>query len=98
MYIAGVRGITSIHMTRPMTPVEADIAQQIEAWLNQHDDKCECDMCEKINSEVCSFCMGTGEVGRMEQVYPGEPHQALTGTQACTCRLSSEEEENDDQE
>lgn len=40
--------------------------------------------------QSCQFCQGTGEVPVMEQVYPGEPHMADTGTQKCVCQLSDE--------
>ena len=42
---------------------------------------------------ICESCQGTGEVQKMEPVYPGEPHMAAIGTEKCICQLSSDEYE-----
>lgn len=42
--------------------------------------------------KLCTYCNGTGEVDSMEQVYPGEPHQAPIGTRKCECQLTAESE------
>jgi hypothetical protein len=34
-------------------------------------------------SNVCMNCNGDGEVSKTEAVYPGEPHMADIGTEAC---------------
>lgn len=36
-----------------------------------------------LNKVECQTCGGTGEVSKMEAVYPGEPHMADVGTQPC---------------
>ena len=41
----------------------------------------------------CIECGGTGEVPRMEQVYPNEPHMADIGSQPCICTLLEDDEE-----
>lgn len=43
--------------------------------------------------EVCSECMGTGEVVTMGSVYPNEPHQAPIDTRPCICKVKVETEE-----
>ena len=44
--------------------------------------------------EECPTCGGTGEVGRMEAVYPGEPHMADVGTQPCPDCQSNEPDDD----
>ena len=47
----------------------------------------------------CGACGGTGIVSVMESVYPGEPHQAPTGTQECIeCNGTGEIEEEIDED
>jgi len=55
--------------------------------------KCEKD-CEA--DEVCAYCLGSGEVSVMEQVYPGEPHMADVGTAKCTCQIQEHDGDGDD--
>lgn len=43
--------------------------------------------CFKEEIYSCDMCQDTGEIGCMEQVYPGEPHMADVGTQKCECQL-----------
>jgi hypothetical protein len=52
-----------------------------------------CDKCERgcEFDEVCELCDGTGETDAMESVYPGEAHQALTGTQKCICQFHEDD-------
>lgn len=51
------------------------------------------------DDEVCATCGGTGEVSRMEAVYPGEPHMADVGIGPCPdCRPGREEEYNGDEQ
>lgn len=40
---------------------------------------------EDADAEIkpCATCGGSGEVSSMENVYPGEPHQANVGTSNC---------------
>ena len=42
---------------------------------------------EELSEEVCKFCGGSGEVGVMEQVWAGEPHTAMIGSQPCVCQI-----------
>ncbi len=56
-------------------------------------------ICPKCKQEcevetVCAYCLGTGEINTMEEVYPGEPYMASIGTQTCYCQRRS----NDDDE
>lgn len=37
----------------------------------------------EVYPPLCQRCGGTGEVSKMEQVYPGEPHMADIGTETC---------------
>lgn len=49
---------------------------------------------EDEESEVCETCGGTGEVDRMEAVYPGEPHMASIDTQPCPdCSIRNDEDD-----
>lgn len=50
----------------------------------------QCVTCGADGREECETCGGTGEVGTMEQVYPGEPHMANVGTENCPDCNSSE--------
>lgn len=43
----------------------------------------------------CLDCEGTGEVSRMEAVYPGEPHMADIGTQKCHCQINEPDHEQE---
>ena len=47
--------------------------------------------CKEI-VKVCAYCLGSGQVPSMEQVYPGEPHYANTGVQPCICVETKQDE------
>ncbi len=46
---------------------------------------------------VCTTCGGTGEVGVMEPVYPGEPHTADIGTKPCPDCRSHQDDDSDEE-
>lgn len=46
----------------------------------------------------CEFCEDTGETDVMESVYPGEAHQAATGTQKCICQIHEDDGNDYDQD
>ena len=50
------------------------------------DSKCPCNRCQT--------CGGTGEVSKMEAVYPCEPHMADVGTQPCPDCQNSEPDDD----
>jgi len=41
---------------------------------------------------VCEDCGDTGEVSRMEAVYPREPHMANVGSELCHCQQKEDDE------
>lgn len=79
------------------TCCEADVCEDYDE--DKDRDFFRCDKCKRECdvTEVCEFCRGTGEVDRMEQVYPNEPHYAPTGTEKCICTFHEGDYEPDDQ-
>lgn len=45
----------------------------------------------------CEFCGGTGEVETMERVYPGEPIMAPIGTARCSCTITNDDDNEDEE-
>lgn len=54
------------------------------------ENKYKCSKCKRRCeiAKVCAYCLGTGEVGAMEKVYPGEAPEANIGTRKCHCKLT----------
>lgn len=44
------------------------------------------------DGQMCEHCEDSGEVSRMEAVYPGEPHMADIGTETCTCKRRDDDD------
>jgi DnaJ-class molecular chaperone len=62
-----------------------DLMENVDLRIEHkfHKDLLEnCSECYK-EARKCKDCNGYGEVSVMESVYPGEPHQALVGSEIC---------------
>lgn len=68
-----------------MKTIKLSACCDLEVFEKSEDGLYICPKCEKeCNFDVvCAECLGTGELGFMEQVYNNEPHMADTGSRKC---------------